>query len=299
MSLNWQKIEEVFHQASGLEHRHRFAFLQVACADDQEVRTEVEGLLAADDSGNQLPGPFVNPSLAPGQSLDHFEILAACGQGTGGAVYRARDQRNGHVVALKVFPQFLTPELRRRNLKETRAISVLNHPHVVALEEGGRSADRDYLVMEFIEGRTLGESIPEGGIPIKQALRFGRMIAEGLSAAHSAGIIHRDLKPSNVMVTDADSIKVLDFGLAKWTETSAIESHAASSGTATGQIVGTACYLSPEQARGERVDVRTDVFSFGVVLYEMLTGEKPFDRRCRCRRCVAKKPCSVGCCGAE
>lgn len=259
-------------------HCRKVYDLYAFCAEDEEVRGEVEGLLAADDSGKQLPGAFVNPALAPGQSLDHFEILAACGQGTGGAVYRARDQRTGHVVALKVFPPFLTPELRRRNLKETRAVSVLHHPHVVALEEAGRSADRDYLVMEFIEGRTLGEAIPEGGIPIEQALRFGRMIAQGLSAAHSVGIIHRDLKPSNVMVTEADSIKILDFGLAKWTETSAIESHAASSGTATGQILGTACYLSPEQARGEKVDVRTDVFSFGVVLYEMLTGEKPFDR---------------------
>ena len=143
MSLNWQKIEEVFHQASGLAPQQRSAFLEVACAEDEEVRGEVEGLLATDDSGKQLPGAFVNPALAPGQSLDHFEILAACGQGTGGAVYRARDQRTGHVVALKVFPPFLTPELRRRNLKETRAVSVLHHPHVVALEEAGRSADRD------------------------------------------------------------------------------------------------------------------------------------------------------------
>jgi eukaryotic-like serine/threonine-protein kinase len=278
MSKNWQRIEDVFHQASSLSSVDRAGFLTAACGDDEAVRREVETLLSAEDSGKELPSPFVPAVLRPGEQIDRFEILAACGRGTGGTVYLARDPHTGREVAIKVFPEFLTSEQRRRYVKEVQAAAVLHHPNIVEVEEVGRSGDRDFLVMEYVHGRTLGEAIPAGGMPVEEALDLASMMLEGLAAAHAAGIIHRDLKPSNVMLASNGSIKVLDFGVAKRMDLNGEDPLPASMSTATGQIVGTACYLSPEQARGEAVDGRTDVFSFGAVLYEMLTGERPFDR---------------------
>ena len=278
MPTNWQKIEELFHQAADLLPPERAAFLTAACAGDAALRGQVESLLSAGDSGQELPHPFAPPGLQPGQQLDRFQILSACGQGSSGTVYLARDTQNQRMVAIKIFAQFLTPEQRRRYLKEVRASSVLHHPHIAALLEVGRSEDRDFTVMEYVDGPTLGEVIPVGGMPVERVLELARMILDGLAAAHAQGVIHRDLKPSNIMVTSSGSIKVLDFGLAKLMDLNGNAPRPASMETATGQIVGTACYLSPEQARGETVDARTDIFSFGAVLYEMLTGERPFDR---------------------
>jgi eukaryotic-like serine/threonine-protein kinase len=278
MSKNWQKIEELFHQAADLPPADRAAFLTSTCCDDQAERMEVEALLSAEDSGKELPRPFFPAALRPGQHIGRFQILAACGQGSSGTVYLACDPDTERKVAIKVFAQFLTSEQRRRYIKEVRAASVLHHPNIVALEEIGRAEDRDFLVMEYVDGHTLGEVIPAGGMPIEGALDLARMVLEGLKAAHAEGVIHRDLKPSNVMVTSGGTIKVLDFGLAKLMDLNGNEALPVSIQTATGQIVGTACYLSPEQARGEAVDARTDIFSFGAVLYEMLTGERPFDR---------------------
>lgn len=278
MSNDWQKIEKWFHHAANLRSEDREVFLTQTCAGDEAARREVEKLLSAEDSGRELPGPFVPAILGPGRQFGRFWILAACGQGSGGTVYLASDPPTGRLVAIKVFPQFVTSEERRRYIKEAQAAATVRHPHVVAFEEVGRAGDRDFLVMEYVDGRTLGEVIPTRGMAVGQALNFARMILEGLAAAHAAGIIHRDLKPSNVMVTNAGSIKVLDFGLAKLIGLNGDGPVSGSLSTATGQIVGTACYLSPEQAQGTAVDARTDIFSFGAVLYEMLTGEKPFDR---------------------
>jgi eukaryotic-like serine/threonine-protein kinase len=275
MSQTWQRVEELFHEALELAPDDRRAFLFTACAGDDEMRREVETLLNADDSTEHLPEPFLSRTgeFAPGKRLDHYEILALSGPGGTGTVYRARDEQTGREVAIKVFPALVSPEQRRRYLKEAQAASALNHPYVVSVYQVGRAGDQDYIVMEYVDGRTLGDTIPAGGLPVRQALGLARMIAEGLAAAHAAGIVHRDLKPANLMVKPDGSIKILDFGLAKFMETGA----APSLQTATGQIVGTVCYLSPEQAQGKPVDARSDVFSFGVVLYEMLTGERPFD----------------------
>ena len=278
MSKNWQKIEELFHRAADLSPADRGPFLAAECGDDEAVRSEVEALLSADDSGKELPRPFFPAALMPGRQIGRFEILSLCGRGSSGTVYLARDTRSERKLAIKVFEQFLLPEQRRRYLKEVRAASVLRHPNIVAFEEVGRFEDRDFLVMEHVEGRTLGESIPKGGMPVAVALNLARMLVDGLVAAHAQGVIHRDLKPSNVMLTSEGTIKVLDFGLAKLIDLTGDEARAASLGTVSGQIVGTACYLSPEQARGEAVDERTDIFSLGALLYEMLTGTKPFDR---------------------
>ncbi len=276
MSQVWQRVEELFHEALEMPPDDRRAFLVAACNGDDDVRHQVETLLRADESTLNLPQPFLlhTGELAAGTRLEHYEILAVSGRGGTGTVYRARDSRLGRQVAIKVFPTLVSPEQRRRYLKEAQAASALNHPYVVSVYEVGRADDQDYIVMEYVEGRTLGETIPAEGLPAKQALGLARMVAEGLAAAHAAGIVHRDLKPANLMVKPDGSIKILDFGLAKFIETGA----APSMQTATGQIVGTACYLSPEQAEGKQVDARSDVFSFGVVLYEMLTGERPFDR---------------------
>lgn len=278
MSKNWQKIEELFHRAADLTPSDRETFLTAECCDDEGARIEVEALLSAEDSGKELPHPFFAAALRHGEQIGRFQILAPCGQGSSGTVYLACDPDTGRNVAVKIFAQFLTPEQRRRYIKEVRAASVLHHPNIVALEEIGRADDRDFLVMEYVDGHTLGEVIPAGGMPIEVALDLARMVLEGLTAAHAEGVIHRDLKPSNVMATKGGSIKVLDFGLAKLLDLNGNEPLSTSIQTATGQIVGTACYLSPEQARGESVDERTDIFSFGAVLYEMLTGNRPFDR---------------------
>ena len=275
MIQNWKKIEELFHQAASLPLEERGAFLAGASDDDPATRREVEQLLAAEGTGQNLPGPFLPADLGAGKMIGRFEIAGICGAGAGGPVYLARDPNSQRLVAIKVFPQALTPEQRRRQLKEVLAMSVMRHPNIVAVEETGRSGDREFLVMQYIEGSTLGELITPGGLALDQALALATMIVEALDAAHKGGFLHRDLKPSNVMVTREGAVKLLDFGLAKALTPGPLN---ATLSTATGLIVGTPCYLSPEQARGEPVDARTDMFSFGVVLYEMLTGERPFDR---------------------
>ena len=286
MSKNWPRIEELFHEAAALPPSDRSAFLSQVCGSDPVARMEIESLLAADNTFNELPPAFVTgmQELAPGERLGNYEIEARCGQGATGTVYRARDTRSGSRVAIKVFPPFLSPEQRRRYLKEAQAASVVRHPAVVRVLEAASADNRDFLVMEYIEGQTLSEVILAGGMSVEAALDLSRLILEGLSAAQSAGIIHRDLKPSNIMVDLTGGVRILDFGLAKLvappvapSSDSQQETRLMSIETATGQILGTVCYLSPEQAEGLPVDVRTDVFSFGVVLYEMLTGTKPFD----------------------
>src|ERR1017187_111734 len=276
MSQRWQRVEQLFHEALGLAPEARGAFLSAACIGDDGMLREVQSLLHADESTRILPEPFLSHkgALVAGERLGRYQILALCGRGGTGTVYRARDDRSGREVALKVFPALISPEQRRRYLKEAQAASALHHPYVVSIYEVGRADDQDYIVMEYVDGRTLGETIPAGGLTAGEALGLARMIAEALAVAHAAGIVHRDLKPANLMVKPDGTIKILDFGLAKFMETG----ESPSLQTSTGQIVGTVCYLSPEQAQGQPVDARSDVFSFGAVLYEMLTGERPFDR---------------------
>jgi hypothetical protein len=290
MPMNWPRIEELFHKAAALPPSERSAFLSQTCGSDPAAWMEVEGLLAADATVKELPPAFVTgmQEMTPGERLGDYQIEGVCGHGATGTVYRARDTRSGGKVAIKVFPPLLSPEQRRRYQKEARAASVVRHPAVVRALEAASAGNRDFLVMEYVEGQTLSEVIPASGLSVEAALDLSRLILEGLSAAHRAGIIHRDLKPSNIMVDLTGGVRILDFGLAKVvapmsdaepSSDSRQETALMSIETATGQILGTVCYLSPEQAEGRPVDVRTDVFSFGVVLYEMLTGAKAFDRR--------------------
>jgi eukaryotic-like serine/threonine-protein kinase len=211
-------------------------------------------------------------TLAAGDKLGPYEILALIGSGGMGEVYRAHDPRVGREVAIKVSAE----QFGERFDREARAVAALNHPNICTLHDVGSN----YLVMELVEGPTLAERIDQGAIPLEESLEIARQIAAALEAAHEKGIVHRDLKPGNIKLKPDGMVKVLDFGLAKVEETAAVSletsptlSHAQ---TAAGVILGTAAYMSPEQSRGKTVDKRADIWAFGVVLYEMLTGKRLF-----------------------
>jgi len=204
-------------------------------------------------------------ALLAGDQLGHFEILGPAGAGGMGEVYKARDMRINRLVAIKVVNEDFSSRFER----EARAISGLNHPHICTLYDVGPG----YLVMEFVQGETLADLLRRGRLPLEAALRYGNDIADALTAAHAKGVIHRDLKPGNVMVNEDKQLKVLDFGLAKLTDS---DQEPDSTVTATGAVMGTPAYMAPEQAKGFRADERSDVFALGAVLYEMATGQRAF-----------------------
>ena len=225
-------------------------------------------------------------TLAPGSRLGPYEITAQIGAGGMGVVYRATDTTLGRQVAIKVLPESMAGDGDRlaRFDREARTLAALNHPHVAAIYGLERSADATALVMELVEGPTLADRIATGAIPVDEALPIARQIAEALEAAHDQGIIHRDLKPANIKLRPDGVVKVLDFGLAKTLEPQGPTAASVSMSptittpamTAMGVILGTAAYMSPEQARGRAADRRSDIWSFGCVLYEMLTGRRAF-----------------------
>jgi dienelactone hydrolase len=220
-------------------------------------------------------------ALTSGTKLGPYEIQSPLGAGGMGEVYRARDTRLGRDVAVKILPAHLSsdPELRARFDQEAKSISHLQHPHICVLHDIGSQDGIDFMVMEYVAGQTLDKLIPAGGLPAELALKYVVQVADALACAHAVGIVHRDLKPSNIMVDDGGLVKVLDFGLAKLAEplSAPIGSEEATMATVAGMIVGTVAYMSPEQAEGERIDPRSDVFSFGSVFYEMLTGKRAFE----------------------
>ncbi|HEX8118458.1 MAG TPA: serine/threonine-protein kinase, partial [Pyrinomonadaceae bacterium] len=289
----YQRIKELFHSA--LEHtaEERPAFLAEACGDDTALRAKVEALVAADEQ----PGSFMDaPAYAVaaemltenstgalvGQSFGHYQVLALLGSGGMGDVYLARDTRLGRKVALKLLPDYLTDdESRIRRFKqEARAASALNHPNVLTIYEIEQAGGRYFIATEFVEGETLRQRLKGGRLGPGEALGVAAQIASALSKAHQAGIVHRHIKPENVMLDAEGRVKVLDFGLAKYTQplsgVAAGDANTESVHTVPGMLMGTTAYMSPEQARGLAVDARTDIWSLGVVLYEMLAGRKPF-----------------------
>ena len=217
-----------------------------------------------------------------GTTVLQYQLLEKLGSGGMGDVYKAQDTRLNRFVAIKVLPAKMStdPERRRRFVQEAQAASALNHPNIITIYDIVSEGDAQFMVMEFVSGNTLHDSITAGGLPVPQVLQYGAQMADALAAAHAAGIIHRDLKPSNVMITRSGLVKILDFGLAKLTDLNPSgDKQSAELGPLTqeGAILGTVSYMSPEQAEGKPVDARSDIFSFGSVLYEMVSGRRAFD----------------------
>jgi Tol biopolymer transport system component len=272
----WRQIEGLYHAASERAPEDRAHFLQTACNGDHELRAEVESLLRIEgQEGDFLEGSpvgvVVQNSLAlkPGGTLGNFQIIASIGRGGMGQVWKARDLRLGRNVAIKTSDKRFSYRFER----EARSIAALNHPNICTLHDVGPN----YLVMELVEGPTLAERIAQGPIPLEEALGLAGQIADALEVAHEKGIVHRDLKPGNIKITCDGSVKILDFGLAKSEVQQAVTPDSPTLLSSAGMILGTASYMSPEQARGQPVDKRTDIWAFGVVLYELLTGEKLFE----------------------
>lgn len=275
----WARVKKVVADALERPETERAAFLDEACGPDAQLRAEVERLLASEEAGS-LESPVAGalspvPELAAGQGLGHFRIEGRIGQGGMGAVYRAWDEKLQRTVAIKVLAdgRLSNPANRQRFLREARAASALNHPGIVTIHEVASDDGFDFIAMELVEGESLDRRIPKKGMPLKQALDYAVQIAAALAKAHAAGIIHRDLKPSNVMVTPEGRVKLLDFGLARRVHTG---DGSGSTLTHSGEIMGTPAYMSPEQAEGKAVDARSDIFSFGSLLYEMVSGRKAF-----------------------
>jgi len=286
----WEEVRELFQAALELPPEAREALVRERTTDpvvaDEvlsllRVHPQAEGFLSSPADGGSLPG---RARLVAGSRLGAFEIVGLIGAGGMGEVYRARDTRLDRTVAVKVLSSSLTgdPSGRERFEREARLVSQLNHPHICTLHDvGAATIDGDgvqFLVMELLEGETLAARLSRGPIPVEQALNHGLQIADALASAHAAGIVHRDVKPANIMLTKS-GVKLLDFGLARLRaragddESDAVSSHSL---TGHGLVLGTIAYMAPEQVRGADTDARTDLFAFGAVLYEMLTGRRAF-----------------------
>ena len=288
----YRRIDEIFQAALALDPAERSSYLSHACSGDQLLIKEVEYLLSSDEQHWELIGtpafemvaPLLaigRPQLSHGDLIANYKIISLLGVGGMGEVYLAEDSELGRKIAIKLLPaEFTTNEERvKRFRQEARAASALNHPNILTIHQISQSEDRYFIATEFIDGETLRQRLRRSSLSNAEALEIAIQIAEALAAAHSAGIIHRDIKPENIMLRRDGYVKVLDFGLAKLTEQqeSAREMRAAEDvNISSGLLMGTVNYMSPEQARGLSVDARTDIFSVGVVLYEMVSGHVPF-----------------------
>ena len=286
----WQQIKDVFNLALEFEPGQRSTFLSHACDNDAALQREVESLLAAHDKdGSFIDSPaykaasglMLESELKPGQVVGSYEITSFIGRGGMGEVYLGEDKRLRRKVALKLLPSTVTKDVSRlhRFEQEARAASALNHPNIIAIYEIVEVNSTLMMATEFVEGETLRQRLNSGGLNLNEVLNISIQIADALSAAHKAGIVHRDIKPENIVIRPDGYVKVLDFGLAKLTESSSptfAEISTQEIKTGSGVVIGTVGYMSPEQARGQSVDVRSDIFNLGAVIYEMVAGEKPF-----------------------
>ncbi|MDT4968425.1 MAG: eukaryotic-like serine/threonine-protein kinase [Acidobacteriota bacterium] len=293
----WGRIKEIFHGALPLSKGERTSYLDSECGDDKDLRSEVESLLDSEgDEDAFLDKPALETAArlvaedaaasVVGSDLGNYKVLELIGAGGMGEVYLARDKRLGRKVALKLLPDYFTKDAERlrRFKREARAASALNHPNILTVYEIGEEKGTNFIATEFIDGITLREHIRSGELARDGAIEIALQTASALNAAHQAGIVHRDIKPENIMLRKDGYVKVLDFGLAKLIEE--LDRGASSASdvstqalvqTAAGVVMGTALYMSPEQARGTEVDARSDVWSLGCVVYEMLAGRPPFE----------------------
>ena len=288
----YQQVSEIYHAALEVQPEQRAAFLDEACGADDELRREVESLLAAHDKvGNYFASPALevaagliaahqSPSLV-GQNLSHYRVLSLIGAGGMGEVYLAEDTLLDRKVAIKFLPSELVGDERAkmRLLREAQAAAKLDHPNIRAIHEVAEEDNRNFIVMQYVEGETLARRLHRERLELPEALGVAIQVADALSEAHSRGVIHRDIKPANIVLTTRGQAKVMDFGLAKViTDANQVQSEAITAAflTEPGAIVGTVPYMSPEQVQGETIDARSDIFSFGAVLYEMVGGHKPF-----------------------
>ncbi|MEW6209127.1 MAG: protein kinase [Acidobacteriota bacterium] len=281
----WQQVDSLLQAALGREPEERARFLDSACKGDDELRREVESLLASSERGESFltvpaleeePATIDEPTGMIGRQIGFYEILSPLGAGGMGEVYLAKDTRLGRKVALKILPSFFTRNERRlqRFQQEARTASALNHPNIITIFDIGETDSIHFIATEYIDGETLRTAMARRKFSLGEVLDIAIQIASALAAAHAAGIAHRDIKPENIMLRGDGILKVLDFGLAKLTEQH--DAGAENVRTDPGTRMGTANYMSPEQARGREVDARSDIFSFGVVLYEMIARRKPF-----------------------
>ncbi len=288
---SWDNAKRIFADAIKVAPAKRLAYIDVACSGDLETRREVESLLNSfENAGSFMEQPaahevadFIgqNKILEAGRSFGHYEIVRQIGAGGMGEVYLAKDTKLERSVAIKVLNEkFAAHESNlSRFIQEAKAASALNHPNILVIHEIGTAENSNYIVSEFIEGETLRDNLEKSPSKLSEVLNISIQIANALCAAHHARIVHRDIKPENVMIRPDGFVKILDFGLAKLVEQKAVGFEASTvkhNQTAQGVILGTINYMSPEQAKGEKVDERTDIFSFGVVLYEMIAGRTPF-----------------------
>ncbi len=286
----WRRAEELFHAALERAPEERPAFLDAACGQDAELRRLVETLVSKDGKEAGLLGEETSEGMSDtegarqslmGRQLGRYRIVSWLGAGGMGEVYRAHDDTLGRDVAVKTLPPEFArdPERVRRFRREARTLAALNHPNIAAIYGLEESPEADYLVLELVEGET-----PHGPLPLEVALDYACQVAAALEAAHEHGIVHRDLKPANLKVSPLGTVKVLDFGLAKAISRpevkpdSAVAAPTVTDASVTGRVLGTPAYMSPEQARGEGVDQRTDIWAFGCLLFELIAGRRTFDR---------------------
>jgi eukaryotic-like serine/threonine-protein kinase len=289
-----RRVESLYHAALERDGEARDHFLENECAGDETLRHEVESLLRHGVAMHAFfDGPAVELAAAagaarpvgarlvplePGSRIGVYELVMLLGAGGMGEVYKARDTRLGRPVAIKLLPETLVPDTRARRYfeREAKAISRLNHPHICTLYDIGHHEGMDYLVMEFLAGETIREQLERGPFPSEQVIRYGTQIAEALAEAHRCGLLHGDLKPSNVMVT-ANGAKVLDFGLARPLDLAYEDTDTSPTVLSRQGVAGTLPYMAPEQLENQGGDVRSDIFSFGALLYEMFSGRRPFN----------------------